>query len=296
MRRLPIRRRQATGQAIVPLFVPPGHFYSPIVDTQAVEADKARVWPQEPVAAGIDWNDAGHRHLLTNVFPRHLPLYDYPEELPDGPDLAAYYTQNSQFSWLDSRTLFALLHEWRPRRIIEVGSGYSSLLIADVNRRWFDSAIDVTCIEPFPPAFLSHRIEGLSRLIDDKVQNVAVSEFSSLAAGDVLFIDSSHVAKTGSDVNHLYFDVLPALAPGVHVHLHDIFLPNDYLQSWAIDENRSWNEQYLVHALLMYSHGYRVEFGGAYAFHTFPDLVAKALALPNGRSFGGCSLWLTKLL
>jgi len=179
--------------------------------------------------------------------------------------------------------------------LIEVGSGYSSLLIADVNRRWFDSGIHVTCIEPYPRRFLRNRIEGLSRLIEDKVQNVPIEEFAALEAGDILFVDSSHVAKTGSDVNRIVFDALPALAPGVHIHIHDIFLPHDYPQSWAVDQNRNWNEQYLVQALLMYTTGFRVEFGCAYAFHTFPELVIKALAHPKGRSYGGGSLWLTKI-
>ena len=277
-------------------FAPPGHFYSPIVDVNAVAAEKDRHWPAKPINAGIDWNDAGHRHLLTEVFPRFLPLYDYPELLPDGPELADFYTRNSQFSWLDARALFVLLRHWRPRRIIAVGSGYSSLLMANVNRRWFESRIHVTCIEPYPRAFLKNRIDGITRLIEDKGQNVALDEFASLAAGDILFIDSSHVAKTGSDVNHLYFNVLPALAPGVHIHIHDIFLPHEYPQPWVIDENRSWNEQYLLRALLMYSNGFRVEFGCSYAFHAFPDLVIQAIAHPKGHGYGGGSLWLTKLV
>jgi hypothetical protein len=294
MRRLLKRFRAMTRPADAP-FVPPGHFYSPIADAAAVAADRERLWPAQPVTAGVDWNDAGHRRLLAEEFPKFVPLYDYPETLPDGPDLADFYTRNPQFSWLDARALFVLLHAWRPRRIIEVGSGYSSLLVADVNRRWFDGSIHVTCIEPFPRAFLKHRIAGLSRLIPDKVQNVPVTEFASLAAGDVLFIDSSHVAKAGSDVNYLYFDVLPALARGVRIHIHDIFLPHEYPQPWVIDENRSWNEQYLVRALLMYSMGFRVEFGCSYAFHTFPELVIRALAHPKGRGYGGGSLWLTKI-
>ena len=275
-------------------FVPQGHFYSPIVDRREIAAERDRLWPAKPIVAGVDWNDDGHRRILSEAFPRYLPLYDYPETLPDGPDLVDFYTRNTQFSWLDSRALFVLLHAWRPRRIIEVGSGYSSLLIANINRRWFDCGIHVTCIEPYPRAFLKHRIGGISRLIEEKVQRVALEEFAALGAGDILFIDSSHVAKTGSDVNRIYFDVLPALARGVHIHIHDIFLPHDYPQSWAIDENRSWNEQYLVRALLMYTNGFCVEFGSAYAFHTFPELVAKALAHPRGIAYGGGSLWLTK--
>jgi hypothetical protein len=295
MRRFLSKLRACSRLADAP-FVPAGHFYSPIVDAKAVASERERLWPAQPVVAGIDWNDAGHRQLLTEVFPRFLPWYDYPEKLQDEPGLVDFYTRNPQFSWMDARALFALLHAWRPRRIIEVGSGYSSLLIADVNRRWFESGMHVTCIEPYPRTFLKNRIDGLSRLIEGKVQGVPLGEFASLAAGDILFIDSSHVSKTGSDVNRLYFDVLPALAPGVHIHIHDIFLPHEYPQPWVIDENRSWNEQYLVRALLIYSSGFRVEFGCAYAFHTFPDLVIKALAHPKGHGYGGGSLWLTKIV
>ena len=93
----------------------------------------------------------------------------------------------------------------------------------------------------------------------------------------------------------LYEDALPALAPGVHIHVHDIFLPHDYPQSWAVEQNRSWNEQYLVQALLMYTTAFRVEFGCAYAFHTFPELVIKALDHPKGHGYGGGSIWLTKV-
>ncbi|MEO8801981.1 MAG: hypothetical protein ABI304_11880, partial [Rudaea sp.] len=119
--------------------------------------------------------------------------------------------------------------------------------------------------------------------------------FTALESGDVLFIDSSHVAKTGSDVNYLYFEVLPRLAPGVRVHIHDIFLPHDYPREWVLDENRSWNEQYLLRALLMHSKGFRVIFGCSYAFWRFPELVRTALAHPNGHAFAGGSFWIERI-
>ena len=135
---------------------------------------------------------------------------------------------------------------------------------------------------------------GIARLLVQRVQEVPLREFSRLEAGDVLFIDSSHVAKTGSDVNHLYFEVLPRLAPGVRIHVHDIFLPHDYPQDWAVTDNRSWNEQYLLRALLMYSQAFRVVFGCSYAFHRFPEEVRAALALPSAAAFGGGSFWMEK--
>ncbi|MFT3805699.1 class I SAM-dependent methyltransferase [Arenimonas sp.] len=273
---------------------PPGHFYSPIVDTEALAQDRLRVWPGAPTIVGIDFDDASHLHVLQDVMPRLLPAYDYPETLPDSDTLSSFYTRNSQFSWLDARALFALLHEWRPRRVIEVGSGYSSLLMADVNRRFLGGACEISCIEPYPRPFLQAAVPGIARLLVRRVQDVPMEEFARLEAGDVLFIDSSHVAKTGSDVNHLYFEVLPRLTAGVRIHVHDIFLPNDYPQDWAIADNRSWNEQYLLRALLMHSTAFRVVFGCSYAFHRFPDEVRAALALPSGAAFGGGSFWIEK--
>jgi hypothetical protein len=275
---------------------PDGHFYSPVVDTQDVLARQDRIWPADPQPLGIDWNDEHHRRVLGEYFPRHMPRYDFPEQLPDGPDLARFYTRNSQFSWLDARTLFVLLNEWRPRRLVEVGSGYSTLLTADVNRRFLDGGMEVTCIEPYPRPFLSgpRLPPGVNRLIRERVECVGLAPFLALEAGDVLFIDSSHVAKTGSDVNFLVFDVLPRLAAGVRIHIHDIHLPHDYLKDWVIGENRSWNEQYVVRALLMYSPAFRVLFGCNYAFHTMRDAVAAALAHPRGIAYGGGSLWIER--
>ena len=273
-------------------FVPPGHFYSPIADVGDLSARRNAVWPAAPSVLGIDFNDDSHRHVLDELFPRFIADYDYPEHELDDP--AAFYTQNSQFSWLDARALFVLLRAWRPRRVIEVGSGFSSLLIADVNRRWLEGGVEFTCIEPYPRPFL-RGARGVSRLIEQTVQSIPMMVFETLGAGDILFIDSSHVSKTGSDVNFLCFEVLPRLAAGVHIHFHDIFLPNEYPPDWVLEQNRSWNEQYVLRALLMYSSMFRVTFGCSYAFHSQPARVKTALAHPGGHAFAGGSLWMTKV-
>jgi len=282
-----MRRASGVGTAH-----PNGHFYSPVVDPETLSARRAELWPPAPMVSGIDFNDASHERILREVLPRHLPHYDYPEtHRGDENTATGFFTRNSQFSWLDSRALFALLLEWRPRRLIEVGSGFSSLLIADVNRRFLDGAMSVTCIEPYPRPFLAAGIAGIESVRVEKVEQVPGEVFATLEAGDVLFIDSSHVSKTGSDVNHLFFEVLPQLAPGVRVHVHDIFLPHEYPQDWVLDDNRSWNEQYLLRALLMYSNAFRVVFGCSWAFHRFPQLVIDALAHPHGHGFAGGSFW-----
>ena len=272
---------------------PNGHFYSPVVDPKTLDA--ARIWPEHPQILGIDFNDASHERILRETFPRFMPDYDYPEQLVERPELRDFYTCNSQFSWLDARALFVLLREWAPKRLIEVGSGFSTLLTADVNRRFFDDSMNVTCIDPYPRAFLRAGVPGVTRLIEEKVQDVALDEFAALQADDILFIDSSHVAKTGSDVNFLYFEILPRLASGVRVHIHDIFLPHDYPREWVLGENRSWNEQYLLRALLMHSTAFRVVFGCSYAYWRFPNLVRDALAHPQGRAFAGGSFWIERV-
>ena len=150
------------------------------------------------------------------------------------------------------------------------------------------------CIEPYPRDFLVAGVAGISELITQKVQDVPLNMFEKLQKGDILFIASSHVCKTGSDVNFLYFEILPRLKSGVMIHIHDIFLPFEYPVEWVLDENRSWNEQYLLRALLMYSDTFRVFFACNYAYMEFSGLVSKALDLPSGRGLGGGSFWLEK--
>ena len=112
---------------------------------------------------------------------------------------------------------------------------------------------------------------------------------------DGVTTNPSHVAKTGSDVNFLFFEVFPRLAPGVRVHVYAIFLPEEYPRSWVAEENRSWNEQYLLRAFLMYSAGFRVMFGCNYALHKFPELVANALGRAGKPAFGGASFWMERV-
>lgn len=278
-----------------PLLYPPGHFYSPIVNPRDVEERAPSIWPEAPEVLGVDFRPHEHQRILTEVFPRFIGDYRYPEHESETASPNQYYTRNPQFGWLDSRALFVFLRELRPRRVVEVGSGFSSLLIADVNRRFFDGRIAFECVDPYPEAFLEEEIAGLTRLIRTPVEKTDVALFTRLESGDVLFIDSSHVAKTGNDVNFLFFQVLPRLVPGVRVHFYAIFLPEEYPRSWVAEENRSWNEQYLLQALLMYSTGFRVMFGSNYAVHHFPELVSSAVGRPGKPPFGGASFWMEKV-
>jgi hypothetical protein len=293
MRRLhPMLRKLLQARAALKMLFPLGHFYSPIVDVTELRSQQARVWPAKPEVLGIDFNDAHHEQVLREYFPVFYPDFAYPKHSNGSP--LAFYVENDQFSMLDCRALFVLLRAWRPRRFVEVGSGFSTLLVADVNQRFLGGSMQICCIEPYPPPALHSPRLGLERLLQGKVQELGFEPFDALQAGDVLFIDSSHVAKTGSDVNHLCFEVLPRLRKGVRIHFHDIFLPEDYPKRWALDENRGWNEQYVVRALLMYTSHFRILFSSGYAFAAHVELLRAALQDPDGAYYGGGSLWIEK--
>lgn len=277
-----------------PPIYPYGHFYSPVVDTEDIANRANEIWRDRDSVLGVDMNASKHLEILSEWFPQFISEYDYPD-FGDPQNPRGYFNQNDQFSWLDSRALFVFLRKIRPKRFVEVGSGFSSLLIADVNTRFNDNECELVCIEPFPRSFLREGINGLTRLVELPVQDVALEEFRRLGKGDVLFIDSSHVAKTGSDVVHLFLNVLPQLNPGVLVHVHDVFLPLEYPKAWAIEQNRSWNEQYLLHALLLFSTRFRVIFGSAYAAHVHGSSVVKALARADGHGMSGGSFWIEVL-
>ncbi len=268
-----------------------GHFYSPIVDINSVKTAESRIWPDKPEVLGIDFNNASHEKYLLEHFPKYLQEFKYPLEPEGRRNDYEYYINNPQFSRLDAPTLYIMLRTLQPKRMIEIGSGYSSLLTADVNRKFLNSEMEFICIEPYPEKFLSADIPGINRLIQNKVEDTPLSLFELLQDGDFLFIDSSHVSKTGSDVNHIYFEILPMLAQGVFIHIHDIFLPYDYYKEWVIQEGRSWNEQYLLQALLMYSKAFEVIFGCMYACFKFPELLEK---LFGSDFFGGASFWIRK--
>lgn len=271
---------------------PAGHFYSPVVDTIDISSRQDNIWPPNPPELpGIDFNARLQLEFLERDIGLTGSAFDYPETQAEVDSDAKFFLENGLFSGLDARALFAILLKLRPRRMIEVGSGFSSLLSADVNHRFLGDAMDFTCIEPYPRDFLRKPIPGLSRVLENKVESLPLDLFGELDDGDILFIDSSHVSKTGSDVNYLYFQVLPRLRPGVFIHIHDIFFPYDYPKQWVIEENRSWNEQYVLQAMLMHSYSFQVVFGSAYAHYVFPK---KVMDVANGELLGGGSFWIRK--
>jgi predicted O-methyltransferase YrrM len=273
---------------------PLDHYYSPIPDNRALarEPARSRVWPPAPRSThGIDWRGDEQVELLTGHLGRQPEL-----EFAEGPtgDPRDYHAANDMFSRLDAWFLQGMLRHFRPRRMIEVGCGWSSLVSARVNREFLSGSLHLTCIEPYPPEFLADGIEGVNRLIPARVEELTPDLFLELGENDVLFIDSSHTVKTGGDVVYLFEEVLPRLASGVLVHIHDIFLPWDYPQEWVFD-GRAWNEQYLVRAFLAFNSAFRVRLAVGWLSYYRPDALRAAVpGYPSRYPNGGGSLWVAR--
>ena len=129
---------------------------------------------------------------------------------------------------------------------------------------------ELVSIDPYPKMELMAGLPGLTRLIREKAENVEPDFFSQLEAGDILFIDSSHVVRTGGEINFLYLEVLPRLKPGVLVHVHDIFLPREYPRDWFFRLRHSWTEQYLLQAFLIFNRAYSVTWCSQFMHLRYP--------------------------
>lgn len=272
-------------------FAPPGHFYSPVPDWERIRADAARIFVEPPEhLAGLALKAGAQRELLERFLPYYHELC-FSAQPQDG---LRYHYDNPAYSWSDGILLHCMLRHLEPKRVIEVGSGYSSCMTLDTNELFFDDAIETTFIEPYPElleSLLKPGDERRIRLIPKRVQDVDLEIFDSLQANDILFVDSTHVCKIDSDVNRILFEILPRLASGVYIHFHDIFHPFEYPREWVF-EGRAWNEAYLLRAFLQHNDAYRVVLMNTYMEHFhrafFEEHMPLCLKNPGG------SLWLKK--
>jgi predicted O-methyltransferase YrrM len=272
-------------------FAGPGHFYSPIPDLDAVDRYGAVLFdPTVTDIPGIDLQTQSQVALLES-FRTYQPDMPFTDEPTPG---LRYYFSNPYFSYGDAIVLYSMLRHRQPRRIVEIGSGFSSAIMLDTNDRFCDRNITMTFIDPFPQRLLSLLTEDdLSRheVVSDVVQTVPMERFTSLGPDDVLFIDSSHVAKVGSDVVHLVTSVLPRLRTGVRVHFHDVFWPFEYPEAW-IREGRAWNEDYLLKAFLQFNVAFKILLFNSYLAEHHRPTAERHLPLFMKNPGGG--LWIEK--
>ncbi len=269
----------------------PGHFYSPIPSLDEVTRDEHRIFGTVPrELPGISLNEAEQLRLVHCFLPYYAEL-PFPQQRAPG---RRYFFENTMYSYSDAIFLYCMIRHVRPRRIIEVGAGYSSCVTLDTNELFFANEIACTFIEPSPKGLESLiRPEDRSRveLIPTRLQDVELERFRRLQENDILFIDSTHVAKVGSDVNYIFHEILPALAAGVYVHFHDIFYPFEYPKHW-IYAGRAWNEAYLLRAFLTFNTTYVIVLFNTFLerFHRETFASHMPLCLKNE----GGSIWLRR--
>ena len=234
---------------------PPGHFYSPVVDvndTHAIEAVRSRTCA--PVPAGVQI-DPEQMTMRIERWAEHPQPFPFPRNQSSG---YRFYFDNPFFGCHDARALFSILMEFRPRRVVEVGCGFSSGLLLDVNERFFEGRLDITLIDPSLDR-LSSTFEWLRSpgacLLNQKVQDVPLDVFDRLEANDILF-------------------------------------PFEYLEDWVLKEKRSWNEAYLIHAFLQFNPAFKVIYWSNFAWHRLHEALARLMPLCLENEGG--SLWLQR--
>lgn len=248
VQRLPVCRRALLRLGVFPIR---DHYSEPFFNfgAQAARRDEARSLP------GLDWNVAEQLALLDRFrFSHELREIDV-----DVSGDHAFCLRNRTFEGGDVEFFYNMLRVQKPRRLVEVGSGHSTrvAVLAIAKNREEDPgySCDHVCIEPFRAPWL----ESLGvRVLRQRLEDCDRALFASLAANDILFIDSSHVIRPGGDVLVEYLEILPTLQSGVIVHSHDIFSPRDYPARWLREDVRFWNEQYLLEALLTDSDAWRI--------------------------------------
>ena len=263
---------------------PAGHYHSPIPDGDDVLAYiKSRRAPT-PALLDVRLNKECQFSLLADYFQFYKDL-PFPEKQSQD---YRYYYDNQWYCYTDAIFLYSFLRKHLPKRIVEIGSGFSSAVMLDTVDGFFSNRPEITFIEPYPDrlrSLLRGDDERHVKLIDRKLQEVPLELFSSLEAGDFLFIDSSHIVKCGSDLQLLMFEILPLLQPGVFVHFHDVFYPFDYPSQW-LKEGWYWNENYFLRAFLAYNSEWSIYFYNTYVAFAFNDFLKDKMPLCTKDSGG----------
>ena len=245
------------------------HYDLPIPD----ESDMAsNFYERCSCLVGVDTNDKDGLDLLENVFPRYVEEFrtfipTYPTDNPK-----QFYLLNGTYMAIDAHVYYAFIRHFKPKKIIEIGAGHSTLLAATAgmqNLKEKGSSPQLITIDPYPSKLIKEGFPGLSQLIESKVQDVPLDLFTALEYGDILFIDSSHVLRAGGDVQLEYLEILPRLASGVLVHIHDISLPRAYPRIY-FENQLYWNEQYLLQGFLVFNSRFKVLWPGNYMIIKYP--------------------------
>lgn len=261
---------QARGYHVTPV-----HFYQPVPDTRTLRDE---LWSRPSELIGIDLREQAQLELLSGFVDRFKPECDaIARERTDEPN--QYHVLNRSYGPVDGEILYCMIRHFKPRRIFEIGSGFSTRLAAQAvlkNKEADGCESELVAFEPYADEGLKRGFPGLTRLVETKIEDVPLDEFAQLGENDILFIDSSHVLKLGSDVQYEYLEILPRLNAGVIVHIHDIFLPAEYPRQWAMEKRIFWTEQYILQAFLSCNDSFEVLWAGNFMHQRHAGKLAEA--------------------
>jgi predicted O-methyltransferase YrrM len=269
-------------------------YYSALNDFSFLEANRD-LWHDRPMPAAIDWDLDAEMGKLRAIAPYAAELADVPNDMPPG--RPSFHWHNDFWTGFDALMHYCLIRDVKPRRVVEIGCGWSSLLLARAlgqNEREGAPQVAVDQVEPYPRTELLDALPSHWNLHEAILQRAPLEAFEALEDGDICFYDGSHVAKPGSDVVWFFSEVIPRLKPGVLVHLHDVFWPHEYPDEWIFERGQTWNEQYVLQGFLMYNDEFKPLLGThpLLAFH-YPEV--KELFGSITPVIGGGSFWMRRV-
>jgi predicted O-methyltransferase YrrM len=277
------------------LHVTPNDYAQPVPDTRTLGEG---LWESQSELPGIEAREEEQIELLRSFDRRFGSEY---RALPRRPTGIAhdYYLENPSFGPVDAEILYCMIRAHKPRRIVEIGSGFSTYLAVKavrMNAAEQDGApAEVIAVDPDPDPVVARGFPGLTGLIRRPVEELRRDGFAALGPSDILFIDSSHVLRIGGDVQHLFLEVLPRIRPGVLVHVHDVFLPAHYPRDWVMKEQRFWSEQYVLQAFLMFNRAYEVLWAASLMHLHHPTDLSAAFPSYDPHSCWPGSFWIRRV-
>src|SRR4051794_20501601 len=250
-------------------------YYSPVPNLELLPED---IWNRHSRLGGVDLRVEAGMALIEEELTQFVAELDVSTSGPSAP--GEFFLENGNYETVDAELLYAMLRARKPRLVMELGSGFTTLLIGSAARKNAAEGrhTEHLAYDPFPrPQILGDEPPPPTRFEPISATDVPLDAFAQLGAGDFLFVDTTHTVKLGSDVNYIVLDVLPTLAPGVIIHFHDVFLPWEYPREWFEEMQYYWAEQYLLQAFLAFNSDFEVLIPAAAIASEFPERLASVV-------------------
>ncbi len=296
-------------QEAVGVSVTPTHFYFPV---PSLKSFRKKDWGACRPCAAIDFRLEKQIEWLDGELLPFAGEWNFPEASAGNEH--EFHFNNGFFERIDAEVAYSFVRQNKPKRIIEIGSGNSTLVLGAALERNGAEGFpgELISIDPNPVPYLKRGVPGLTQLIEKRVQEVPLELFGTLGANDILFIDSSHVVSMDSDVLYECLRILPEIAPGVLVHFHDVFTPQDYPKKFVMTNLCFWTEQYLLEAMLSFNSAFKVVWSSSAMQQFHPDILRRSFPewegsfsrMPSalkvfaptldGKNVWPCSFWIAR--